>query len=368
MASSKFLAIGLFSASIVGLFTLRAQAVVIQFVPVGDVGNVGDTQKMKQDQTSGYGAVPYAYQIGKYDVTNAQYTEFLNAKDPTGTSPLGLYNSAQGTDGNSAGISYNAGGPAGSKYAVIAGQGNKPAVNVDWFSSIRFINWLGNGQGNGATESGSYTLLGGSPTPANSSSVTRNAGATIFMPNENEWYKAAYYKAGGTNAGYWAYATRTNTTPVSAPPGSTAPNTANYNDPVTGYSVTGSTGNSANQNYLTDVGAYGNSASAYNTFDQTGNVFQWNETTVTGTVKGIRGGSWNLDSGALPSLNRDLLYEPTYANFFVGFRVAGIPEPVGATAWLMGGILLTCRARTRRREKNTWPQSRNERKGKRKEE
>ena len=44
-------------------------------------------------QATGFGAVPYAYNIGTYDVTNSQYVEFLNAKDPTGDNPLGLYNS-----------------------------------------------------------------------------------------------------------------------------------------------------------------------------------------------------------------------------------------------------------------------------------
>ena len=43
--------------------------------------------------------------------------------------------------------------------------------------------------------------------------ITRNAGATYFIPSENEWYKAAYYKGGSTNAGYWTYPTQSNTAP-----------------------------------------------------------------------------------------------------------------------------------------------------------
>ena len=98
---------GLLLVCFAALASHPAEAVLIQYVPVGDAGNAGDTQKMKQDQSSGYGAVPYAYQIGKYDVTNSQYAEFLNAKDSTGVNTLGLYNGTQGTDGNSAGISFN---------------------------------------------------------------------------------------------------------------------------------------------------------------------------------------------------------------------------------------------------------------------
>lgn len=330
---------------------LKARAIVMEWVYVGDPGNAGDTALMKQDQTSGYGAVGYSYQIGKYDVTNAQYAEFLNAKDPTGANTLGLYNGTMSTDGNSAGISFDPNGPNGGKYGVLAGQGNKPITNVTWFSSLRFANWLNNGQGNGDTESGAYTLTGGSPTPANASSIARNPGANIFLPSENEWYKAAYYKGGGTNAGYWTYATQHNTPPVSAPPSPTASNNANYNDKNTGFAVTGSTSYSTGQNYLTDVGSYGNSPSAYGTFDQTGDVFQWNEAQVSSSgARGIRGGSWNLDDGALPSTNRDLLYDGNYANFFIGFRVASSnPEPTGTSVLLIGGgVTLLHRRRGKR--------------------
>ncbi len=51
-----------------------AQAdVVIDTVPVGDPGNVDDTHG------GGYGGVAETYNIGKYEVTNSQYAEFLNA-------------------------------------------------------------------------------------------------------------------------------------------------------------------------------------------------------------------------------------------------------------------------------------------------
>ena len=38
---------------------------------------------------------------------------------------------------------------------------------VTWYDTIRFANWLNNGQGTGDTETGAYTLLGGTPTPSN---------------------------------------------------------------------------------------------------------------------------------------------------------------------------------------------------------
>ena len=39
-----------------------------------------------------------------------------------------------------------------------------------------------------------------------------------MLPSADEWHKAAYYKGGGTNAGYWNYPLSSNTPPISGPP------------------------------------------------------------------------------------------------------------------------------------------------------
>lgn len=62
-----------------------------------------------------FGAVGYSYSIGKYDVTNSQYAEFLNTKDPGGLNTLGLWNIAM-PDATFGGISFNPGNAIGSKY------------------------------------------------------------------------------------------------------------------------------------------------------------------------------------------------------------------------------------------------------------
>ena len=100
------------------------------------------------------------------------------------------------SDGTYGGINYNAGNANGSKYSVMSGNGNHPVNYVTWYNSIRFANWLNNGQGIGDTETGSYTLgsLGADGKPTGGLSITRNPGAKVFLPSENEWYKAAYYK------------------------------------------------------------------------------------------------------------------------------------------------------------------------------
>ena len=71
----------------------HAQAVTIAWSPVGNPGNAADPASYLGNPAPQLGAVSYSYSIGTYDVTNSQYVEFLNAKDPTGADPLGLYNS-----------------------------------------------------------------------------------------------------------------------------------------------------------------------------------------------------------------------------------------------------------------------------------
>ena len=79
------------------------------------------------------------------------------------------------------------------------------------------------------TESGAYTLLGDTPTPSNANTITRTAGATVFLPSENEWYKAAYYNP--ATSSYYLYPTSSNSTPNASGPTST-PNSANYANAV----------------------------------------------------------------------------------------------------------------------------------------
>lgn len=165
-------------------------------------------------------------------------------------------------------------------------------------------------------------------------------------PSENEWYKAAYYDPIAGH--YWKYATGTNTIPASAPPGS-IPNTANVYGKL-GYAATGSTDQVPYQNYLTDVGAYTASASPYGTFDQAGDVFEWNETVDAGSLlsRYLRGGAWDFNSDLLPSSFRTLSAYPADTVNDIGFRVATVPEPDATALTLLGtGLILALQRRRR---------------------
>jgi len=278
---------------------VAAQAVTIEWVTVGDASNNPDD--------TGYGTVDHDYRIGKYEVTCGQYREFLNAKAAVGD-PYGLYNSKMTTDARG-GIQRTGSGTVGDPWVYSPKGGDaswddRPVVWVSGWDAARLANWMHNGQGSGDTETGAYANIG------NQATFARQPDALIFLPSENEWYKAAYYKAGGTDAGYWEYPTQSDHQPtVQAPPGT---------DLVNG---------SANCNMelwnTTQIGAYTAkpSTSAYGTFDQGGNVWEWHETAIT-TSYGLRGSSWGYVPSAMAAAYRNKYLAPTYEGYAVGIRLA----------------------------------------------
>ena len=150
-------------------------------------------------------------------------------------------------------------------------------------------------RGNGYDENGAYTL-NGAITNSALMAITRNAGATYFIPSENEWYKAAYYdpnKPGG--AGYWTYPTKSNTAPINIL-SSTGTNNANF------YDYLARQRRPHRSDELPDAGrGVCGIAGAYGTFDMGGDVWQWNEAAVSGSSRGVRGGAWFGDSDSLAS-------------------------------------------------------------------
>jgi formylglycine-generating enzyme len=329
--SLKILCIGL--CAIACLMAAHAPSgaaqITYEMVTVGDPVNAADTRP--GDGSFGYGSVSYSYQIGKYDVTIGQYAAFLNAADPNGANPNGIYNSLMGTDLNVAGIAYDATASHGLKYSVMNNGGDsatRPITHVSWFDTARFANWMTNGQGSGSTETGAYTLGGATSGDA----VAANPGASFRLPTVNEWYKAAYYSPnyGGPGVpGYYAYATQSDTVPANII--GSDPNQANYYTGF-GFSVTQSADYDPNQNYLTDVGAFSGSGSFYGTFDQNGNVSQWNDLDGTaGSMLRVRGEFWNTSNAFLlsSSYRDESIYPNMEDGLTAGFRLASpasVPE------------------------------------------
>ena len=308
----------------------NAHAVTIDWVTVGDPGNAADTTT--------YGAVADAFQIMKFEFTNQQYADFLNSVDADGNNPNSVYNASMGSNARG-GISFTSGAASGSKYAIRTNMGDKPVNFVSWFDAARVANWLQNGQGSGSTETGAYTLVGGQ---TSGTAPAANPGASYLLPTEDQWYKAAYYKGGGTNAGYWDYATQSDSTPTAVTAGSTGigsaglsstDNSANFNSAADWNSLNGN---------VTTVGSNGG-ASAYGAFDMSGNIFEWNDLDgTTGSSRGLRGGGWNYPIAVFLSSSFGGTNDPSGEDDRFGFRLASpvpVPEP---STWVMGLAGIAC--------------------------
>jgi autotransporter-associated beta strand protein len=341
---------------------------------VGDRGNAPDPR-------TGYGQVDRDFSMMTFELTNEQYTRFLNTVDPEGEfRPLYYFPSM--TSRTEGGIVYDASRPGGSQYFTKPFMGDKPVNYVSWFSAARFANWLTNGGGAADTSTGAYRLSVGqvvnvtrsnnvatyttsSPTgvqvgdlvavtgipyggqnrdspnrsgqvlstptptsftvaqlgiesslPGSGSSFMQGSSAASLpdavyrLPTENEWYKAAFSKGGGTNAGYWSYGTQSDVTPAqtladafgNGLPGGQG-NFANY-DRSAQYDLRPVWNNPAwatnePDGSVVTVGTNGG-PSGYGLYDMTQNVWEWIEAVDVSTTPNQasdiqrvrRGGGW----------------------------------------------------------------------------
>jgi len=95
--------------------------------------------------------------------------------------------------------------------------------------------------------------------------------------------------------------------------------------------------------HTTVVGAYGAYPSSYGTFDQGGNLCEWNETSLDGANRGWRGGSF-MDQYNIHASWRGGT-SPLNEYGYVGFRIAEVPEPVTFLLLSVGGLVFMRRRR-----------------------
>ena len=309
------------AATIAGLMVLTALSThadtfgvgpdgfTMDFVNIGNPGNADDSGAGGGSFFAPYGGVTYNFRMGVTEVSQAMITKAT----------------------------------AGGLTNVLAGDWvgtGQPGTSVTWFEAAHFANWLNTTTGHQAAYNltGPATLtpwLSGQAWQLGGENLFRNKDAYYFLPNEDEWYKAAFHKNDGPTANYWDYATGSNVIPASVNSG-TGAQTAVYNV-LAGPA---------------DVGDDGG-LSPYGVRGQNGNVWEWQESAFDGTNdtstegRSIRGGSWS--GVGEPDLRSSYRYNssPNTSANNIGFRIASVPEP--STAVLIASacaLLITRRRRT----------------------
>lgn len=313
-----------FSTVDAGLVTFGKgdSAFEMEFVPIGNVGNIEDTDGVPNP----VGSVSYEYQIGKYEVTRGM---------------IESYNTAYGED-NGQTITL------ADMTSLDSGNGsNQPAVGISWNEAARFVNWLNTSQNYLAaykfTTSGvndHISLWEPGDVGYDASNPYRNSGAKFTLPTVDEWYKAAYFDPVGRK--WQPYASLNGQLPL-AVPGGTASNTAVYQQ--------------AAEAGPSDVAQAGG-PNAYGVVGMSGNVWEWEESSFDLTNskndlnRGIRGGYWNFTPVSLSSSWRTDRYPTFKSNPGIGFRVvnlqASVPEPASLSIFAMTALVCLLRRKGKR--------------------
>ena len=301
----------------------------IQMTTIGNPGNADDAPYWDGQH---YGGVDYVYQISTYEVTVAQYTEFLNTT--AASDPYGLYNPYM-MDGPHGSLISQSGTDGSYTYTAVAGAENQPVRYVSFYDGLRLCNWMANGQGSASTETGSYDMAEGNW-------VTREANATWVLPSQDEWYKAAYYDP--VNDVYYDYPNGSDAVPQEPTDGTTTREMNFGSDPYWQGSQ-----------YYTSVGQT-TGVTPYGVSDMGGNVQEWTDSFSPGggDNRVTRGGAFNNDEAGL-AYSGSAAYPPWGEGDSIGLRLAYIvPEPSTVVLLLTGlPLALFAGGRSRRVSRRT---------------
>ena len=324
----------------------------IEFVTVGDPGNPAWTGG---GLNNGRGAVDYQFRIGKFEVTTAQWAEFMNAaldRPSTDRIPHVFAPSQWGA------VGATPQNPGGQRFTVPAGREMIPTGGVDWRTSAIFCNWLHNGKGTSRESflSGAYDVStfgyigdGGGFTDQ----LTRSPGARYYIPSLDEWMKASHWspdRNGPGQGGWYLYSNSSDSPHRYGPPGvlvNGQPATANagWND----FTYPG------HNPFSISLGSYTGVTSPWGLMDVAGGTSEWTEGTFWIPGEPVPRGRVYEGSGWVisPDFSDHVRSAggsdfPTFFGFDIGLRVAAaVPSPGCLLTVILGSSLVARRRRRR---------------------
>ena len=338
---------------------MKSKPTYSDYVLVDNPGNPPDIHY------GSFGSVSYNYEISRYEISNREWVDFLNSV-AVKSDPFGLYNQNQ-TNGVLGGINRLKHGDEW-RYETKPGWSERPVNYIGWYDLARYANWQHYGRPatgqcvKGTTEGtaidGAYdttefeAIRKGKKRPYKGFG-RRNEAALYWIPDQNEWYKAAYYDPEKLGARpYWDYPTRSDNPPDTSKSGLEAMGANYQKEDHLGEGP---------PFYLAPVDSYRASASYFGTQQQAGNVWEWQEDWQYGQVgnRALRGGSFGYTEFGLHAMNIDPGGEDEESYVFGGrlarraVGVIGFPEmtmqeklnfyfrTMTPRAWLIASVLIT---------------------------
>lgn len=330
----------------------RADVDPVSGIDLVTVGTPGNAPWSGGGSAQGRGQVNYEYRIGKYEVTTAQWAEFMNAAYDRPAGDAIPFMQTPFIWGGAGTTPNNASNPSARRWTVPAGNEMLPAGGISWRVAAIYCNWLNSGKATNreAFLNGAYDVstFGYNPSGFYTDQLTHNPGAAYYIPTWDEWIKAAHYdpnkvNGDGSTGGYWLYSNSSDSPLIAGPPGV---GTANY-------------GFTSPSPYSIPLGAYANVATPWGLFDAAGATGEWTEEALYGVPGGpptdrlYEGSQWGFNAVVADTVRYGGGSEsPSISGSWSGLRVAAsIPSPA---VWsIAAGFFMHATRRRRQRQGGT---------------
>ncbi len=301
----------------------------------------------------GRGSVPHTFALSRTEITTHEWLQFVNNFSARGDlapngrpDQLGMLGFVYGLFSWGAAADPTYTGP-GFRYVSYSRQASNLAVgDIGWRTAAMYCNWLHNGRGSDLASllSGAYdtSTWGYSSVTGYTDALTRQPGAKYWIPDADEWIKAAFFdpnRFGPDAGGWWTSMNRSDTLPMPGTPGTPGATTnVGLQYPVDGYNFPGQI----------PAGSYPDAQSPWGLLDTSGGVAEWVEEPFYSSPGVLRErghmGSADGDPLVFLRLNSTVWSVSSNPPGYLGsprngFRIATVPSPgsfvVVAIAWLI---------------------------------